>query len=35
MAPNAQSFARRWRGKFKPAERDDARYAALSKKYLR
>ncbi len=33
-APNAQSFATRWRGRFNPAERDGARYAALSQKYL-
>lgn len=31
----AQSFASRWLGKFKPAERDDARYRALARKYLR
>ena len=29
------SFASRWRGKFKAAERDDARYDALAKKRLR
>ncbi len=29
------SFASRWRGKFRPAERaDDPRYDALAKKYL-
>ena len=28
------SFASRWRGKFKAAERGDARYDALAKKYL-
>ncbi len=29
------SFSERWRGKFQAAERDDdARYAALAKKYL-
>ena len=30
----APSFAARWRGKFRPAERDNARYHALAKKYL-
>ena len=30
----ALSFASRWRGKFKAAERGDARYDALAKKYL-
>ena len=30
------SFASRWRGKFRPAEReDDPRYGALAGKYLR
>ena len=29
------SFASRWRGKFRAAERDDPRYDALAKKYLR
>ena len=28
-------FASRWRGRFSPAERDDARYGALAGKYLR
>ena len=28
------SFASRWRGQFKAAERDDPRYDALAKKYL-
>ena len=28
------SFSDKWRGKFKPAERDDPRYEALAKKYL-
>ncbi len=33
---NAPSFSSRWRGKFRPAEReDDPRYDALAKKYLR
>ena len=30
----ASSFASRWRGRFKPAEREDSRYEALAKKYL-
>ncbi len=30
----SESFAARWRGKFRPAERDDPRYHALAKKYL-
>ena len=29
------SFASRWRGRFQAAERDDPRYDALAKKYLR
>lgn len=29
------SFASRWRGRFRPAQRDDARYEALARKYLR
>ena len=28
------SFASRWRGKFRAAERDDPRYEALAEKYL-
>ena len=31
---DAPSFASRWRGKFRAAERDDLRYDALAKKYL-
>ena len=31
---DGSSFASRWRGKFKAAERGDARYDALAKKYL-
>ena len=31
---DAPSFTARWRGRFKPAERDDPRYDALAKKYL-
>ena len=30
----APSFSSRWRGKFRPAERDDPRYEALARKYL-
>ena len=28
------SFSSRWRGKFRPAVRDDPRYRALARKYL-
>ncbi len=28
------SFSLRWRGKFQPADREDARYEQLAKKYL-
>lgn len=28
------SFCKRWRGKFRAANRDDARYRALEQKYL-
>ena len=28
------SFAKRWRGRFRPAHRKDERYKALAKKYL-
>lgn len=31
---HAPSFAERWRGKLRAAERDDPRYDALAKKYL-
>ena len=31
---STQSFASRWRGKFRTVERDDPRYDALAKKYL-
>ena len=31
---DVSSFASRWRGKFKAAERGDARYDALARKYL-
>ncbi len=30
----SESFAARWRGKFRPTERNDPRYDALAKKYL-
>ena len=33
-AGEAVSFSRRWRGKFRVAERADERYRALAKKYL-
>jgi hypothetical protein len=33
-ADEAGSFSRRWLGKFSPADRDDERYRALTKKYL-
>ena len=33
-ASDEPSFASRWRGKFRPAERNDARYDFLAKKYL-
>lgn len=29
------SFASRWRGQFQPANRNDARYEALARKYLK
>lgn len=28
------SFAERWRGRFRPADRDDHRYEALARKHL-
>ena len=28
------SFSAKWRGAFRPAERDDPRYQALARKYL-
>ena len=34
LADDAPSFATRWRGRFRPAERDDPRYRALARKYL-
>ena len=33
-APEGETFAQRWRGRFEPAERDDELYKALAKKYL-
>ncbi len=33
-APEGETFAQRWRGKFEPADRDDELYKALAKKYL-
>ena len=34
LAAAAPTFAERWRGKFRAAERDDPRYRALARKYL-
>ncbi|MYE04835.1 MAG: HigA family addiction module antidote protein [Bacteroidetes bacterium SB0662_bin_6] len=34
LADHAGSFASRWRGRLQSAGRDDARYAALVRKYL-
>ena len=34
LANDAPTFAERWRGKFRAAERDDPRYEALARKYL-
>ena len=33
-ASQTPSFASRWRGRLRPAGRDDARYKALARKYL-
>ena len=33
-ADEAASFSHRWRGKFRPAARDDERFRVLAKKYL-
>lgn len=33
-ATDGDSFATRWRGRFRPAWKDDARYRLLAKKYL-
>lgn len=35
IGESTPSFASKWRGSFRPAERDDPRYAALARKYLR
>ena len=35
VANDATSFATRWRGCFRPAQRNDPRYQALARKYLR
>ena len=34
LADDTPTVAERWRGKFRPAERDDPRYRALARKYL-
>lgn len=34
LADEPTSFAARWRGAFRPAEREDPRYQALARKYL-
>lgn len=34
MVVDEPSFASRWRGRFRPADRDDPRYDALARKYL-
>ncbi len=34
LAADVPSFADRWRGRFRPANRDDPRYEALARKYL-
>lgn len=33
-AGDRKTFSQRWRGKFRPAKREDARYRALADKYL-
>lgn len=33
-AEESPSFSQRWRGKFRPANRDDERYKRLARKYL-
>jgi post-segregation antitoxin (ccd killing protein) len=33
-AAETESFAQRWRGRFRAADRTDARYRALKRKYL-
>lgn len=32
--PPGESFSRRWRGKFQPANEDDQRYRSLAKRFL-
>ena len=32
--PETESFTERWKGKFRPANRDDERYKRLAEKYL-
>ena len=34
LSHDAPTFAERWRGSFRPAQRDDPRYQALARKYL-
>ncbi len=34
LAADAPSVADRWRGRFRPANRNDPRYEALARKYL-
>ena len=34
LAADAPTFATRWRGRFRPANRNDPRYKALARKYL-
>ena len=34
LADDAPTFATRWRGRFRPAQRNDARYKALARKCL-
>ena len=34
MGAEEVSFSKRWRGRFRPAARDDERYKRLAKKYL-
>lgn len=35
VGEQASSFAARWRGQFRAAERNDPRYEALAQKYVR
>ncbi len=34
LGADGPSFAARWRGRFRPANRNDPRYKALARKYL-